>query len=102
MGGVYKRTLTEMISGINEIDNEKSITINPNPFSFETVLKTKNGFKNISLSIYNSFGQQVKQINNISEPTISLQRDNLPSGIYFIQLADENNVITTEKLIRVC
>jgi len=98
-GGVYKRTLTEMISGINEIDNEKSISIFPNPFSFETVLKTKNGFKNISLSIYNSFGQQVKQINNISGPTINVQRDNLPSGIYFIQLADENNVITTLKLI---
>ncbi|HQI46800.1 MAG TPA: T9SS type A sorting domain-containing protein [Bacteroidales bacterium] len=98
-GGVYKRTLAEMISGINEIDNEKSISIFPNPFSFETVLKTKNGFKNISLSIYNSFGQQVKQINNISGPTINVQRDNLPSGIYFIQLADENNVITTLKLI---
>ena len=44
-------------------------------------------------------GQQVKQVNNINGQTITLQRDNLSNGFYFIRLTQGNKTIATEKLV---
>src|SRR5262249_9089830 len=63
-----------------------SSSIYPNPFSDETIISTDRSFKDATLAIYNSFGEKVKQINNISGETIMLFRDHLPGGLYFIQL----------------
>lgn len=63
------------------------------------MLKTNINLKNAALSVYNSFGEQVKIINNISGQTITLQRDDLPVGIYFIRITEDNKVIATEKLL---
>jgi hypothetical protein len=41
----------------------------------------------------------VKQVNNIFGQTISLSRDNLSSGVYFIKLIEGNNKNSIEKLI---
>ena len=73
--------------------------ISPNPFILETTLQTDKIFKDATLTVYNSFGQQVKQIKNISGQTITLYRDNLPFGLYFIRLTQDNQVITTDKLV---
>ena len=80
-------------SAIEENSIENTITVFPNPFSTETVLKTDNSFKNASLTIYNSTGQVVKQmtpINSEAGKTVTLFRDNLPSGLYFIRLTQNN------------
>jgi len=79
-------------------DNE-SVSIYPNPFFMQTTLQTEKFFKNASLTVYNSFGQAVKQIKNISGQTITLHRDNLPSGLYFIRLIENNKTIATDKLV---
>ena len=71
----------------------------PNPFSTYTTLETDKIFKDATLTVYNSFGQCVKQIKNISGQTITLHRDNLPSGQYFIQLTQDSKVVAVNKLI---
>ncbi|MBI4946004.1 MAG: T9SS type A sorting domain-containing protein [Bacteroidetes bacterium] len=86
-------------SGINEIYNNNSITIFPNPFSTQTTLQTTTSCKNTTLTVYNSLGQQVKQLTNITGKSITLHRDNLPSGLYFIRLTQENKTLATDKLI---
>jgi hypothetical protein len=86
-------------SGINEYVNNNSLTISPNPFTTQTILQTSNPYKNANLTFYNSFGQQVKQVKNISGQTITLYRDNLTRGIYFIRLTEDDKVIATDKLI---
>lgn len=87
--------------GINEKENFNKIGVNifPNPFSLQTTLQADKIFKGATLIVYNSFVQQIKQIKNISGQTITLHRDNLPSGLYFIRLTQNNNVILTEKLV---
>jgi hypothetical protein len=97
--GVFKRPLSEMVSGINETNSVNLISIFPNPFTSETILKTTDNFKNATLTVYNSFGQQVKQIKNISRQTVTLHRDNLPSGLYFVQLTQDSNTISTDKFV---
>ena len=42
---------------------------------------------------------EIKNIKNNSGQTITLNRDNLPNGIYFLQMTQENKIIATEKLI---
>lgn len=56
-------------------------------------------FKDAIFTVYNSFGQTIKQIKNISGKTITLHRDYLPMGLYFIHLTQDNKTITTDKLI---
>ena len=48
---------------------------------------------------YNTYGQLIKQMNQLFGKTIILQRDNLPSGVYFIQLSQDNKLISTEKMV---
>ncbi|MCB0380592.1 MAG: T9SS type A sorting domain-containing protein [Flavobacteriales bacterium] len=88
------------VSSINEINQNKSdFIVFPNPLSIQTTLRSDNSLHNATLTVYNLSGQQIKQIKNINGQTISLQRDNLPSGLYFIRLTEDSKVIATEKLI---
>ena len=86
-------------ANIKYVKMNSSFNIFPNPFTSETTIKTNELYKNASFEIYNLYGQQVKQINNLSEKTITLHRDNLPSGIYFMYLTQDNKIITTNKLV---
>lgn len=85
--------------GLDIFEQNDELTIYPNPFSYTATLQTKNDLNCAIISIYNLLGQQVKQIKNISKSTIVFSRDNLPSGIYFIRLTQDNKVIASEKLI---
>lgn len=86
-------------SGLETKQDINLIQIYPNPFSIVTTLQSDKALKSATLTIYNTFGQRVKQIENISGQTISLQRDNLASGIYFIRLIQDNKVLLTNKII---
>lgn len=71
----------------------------PNPFSTQTTLQTDNHLHNATLTVYNCFGQIVRKIKNISGNTATLHRDNLPNGLYFVELTQDNKQIETKKLI---
>jgi hypothetical protein len=71
----------------------------PNPFSNETTLKANQTIKNATISIINTFGQQVRQIKNFTGNELKLRRENLSAGIYFIRLMQENKIIASYKLI---
>jgi|ERR1035437_6446744 PKD repeat protein len=91
-------TCTPMgISGYKPSDT--GISIYPNPFSSSTTLQSDIFFKDATLTIYNSYGQTVKQIKNISGQAVTLTRDNLPSGLYFIRLTQDNKILATDKLV---
>ncbi|TAL62558.1 MAG: T9SS type A sorting domain-containing protein [Bacteroidetes bacterium] len=92
-------TLIYNPNGINDIQNELGLSVYPNPFSTETALQTDKISKDATLTVYNSFGQHVKHIDNLSGQTITLHRDNLPSGLYFIRLTQDNKTFTTHKLV---
>lgn len=76
-----------------------TITVSPNPFSSSTTIQTEKYLVNATLTIYNSLGQKVKVINNISGSTCTLTRDNLPVGYYFLSISENNETISGEYLI---
>lgn len=89
----------KICAGINETSTKNAIFIFPNPFTYSTIIQTIYHLKNATLTICNSYGEIVKQVNNISGQTISLYRGYLPGGLYFIKLTEENKTIAVEKLV---
>ncbi len=86
--------------GINSSFIEKSgVSIFPNPFSIETKFFTNVSLKDATLTLYNVYGQAVKHLENISGQTITLNRDNLLDGVYFIRIIEDNKIITASKLV---
>ena len=88
-----------LLTDINEDKIENHFTISPNPFYTQTVLRTDNLLKNATFTVYNCFGQSVKKIKNITGQTITLFRDNLPSGLYFYRLTEGNKILSVDKLV---
>lgn len=85
--------------GTNEYTNKNTIQIIPNPSSYVSTLKTEEPLTNATLRIYNSCGQKVQEINNISGQMFTLHLNDLQRGIYFLQLIEENRMINVERLI---
>ena len=86
-------------AGVQELNAGEKIAVYPNPFSFETVLKTEHVMKDATLIVYNSLGQAVMQMNDLNGKEITFHRDDLQSGIYFIQLRQGNRAISMDKLV---
>lgn len=93
----YNNSLTGDISEYSNISSQ--ISIYPNPFSNTTTLKTENLFENATFIVYNTLGEQVRKIDNISGQTFTFYRENLDEGIYFYHLKENNKMLSEDKLI---
>ncbi|MEY4522553.1 MAG: hypothetical protein RIT10_1738 [Bacteroidota bacterium] len=85
--------------GIAENSLENNLLIAPNPFNSFTKIQTRGHFNNGILRIYNAFGETIQRIENYTGDTITLSRDKLPSGVYFVQLTSETKTLGVEKFI---
>jgi hypothetical protein len=74
-------------------------SFSPNPFFMQTLLQTNVFLKNACMTIYNSSGELVKRLDNLSGQTITIRRDNLPCGLYFVELTEENRIHKTKLII---
>jgi len=84
---------------ITEVETQSTTTIFPNPFSSFTTLQTKVSLTNAILTVYNIYGQAVVQLNNINGQTVTLSRENISSGLYFVQLTEGNKIMAANKLV---
>ena len=89
----------ELITSITKQSTEPEILIYPNPFNLSTQVKITGNYTNITLTLYDSFGQKVKEVNNILSQTTKIDRNNLASGLYFIQITEKNKPIITKKIL---
>ncbi|MBI3502073.1 MAG: T9SS type A sorting domain-containing protein [Bacteroidetes bacterium] len=98
-------TIPCSVSSTQEYLGENSISIYPNPFSTQATLQTDIPLHNATLTIYNSFGQEVTQsVIPSGARNLTITRDGLPSGIYFYKVTEDkgqgaSEVIATGKLI---
>ena len=91
--------LCNMVTGIEGTALQLDLSAYPNPFSTQTILEAGNTLNNVTLILYNSLGEPVKELRSISGRTITLYRDNLAGGLYFARLTQGNRVIATKKLL---
>lgn len=85
--------------GIDENNLAAAISFSPNPFTTELHINASFDLENVSLKLYNSVGQIVKQVENITLLDYALQRESLSGGLYFLQLSRNNKVIVNKKII---
>jgi hypothetical protein len=87
------------LTGLESLQNNNNISIYPNPFTSQTTLRTENVFNDATITIYNMFGQIVKELKGISGQTITLNRDNLSNGMYFVKLIEENKITSLARTV---
>ena len=82
------------------IYDEKLLNLNiaPNPFSNKSILNIPY-YKNdhLEIYIYNSIGQLEKIYNHVHPPTFELNKENLKSGFYFLEIYDQKARIGVTK-----
>ncbi len=99
-GAIFSLFICDIISEVVEVnDISSNHQLFPNPFFTEAILKTNKFLNEASLLLYNLSGEKVKQIENISGKTVSILRDNLPSGLYFLHLTENNKTIMIDRVI---
>ncbi|MEM6321095.1 MAG: lysyl oxidase family protein [Bacteroidota bacterium] len=105
----YQQVTTEIANScINVItsDNEvvleeKVVSVYPNPFSQSTTLSFSNPQKAIYTLVINDLsGKTVKQVPNITDENIVLERADLTTGLYYFQLVGEAGIFTGKLLIQ--
>lgn len=87
-----------LVLGIEEKENTDLYTLSPNPSSEDLMLNSKRNLEQASITIYTIYGQEVKKIKGIDGHSFIINRENLPSGVYFIRL-DQGQHLFTEKII---
>ncbi|MGQ0829930.1 MAG: T9SS type A sorting domain-containing protein [Bacteroidota bacterium] len=90
---------TSCITGITEEEANNNVTIYPNPFDNSAILHINNPGENVSVALYDVLGKEVKRITNIKNENVLISRDNLPDGIYFYLVKDNEKTIATGKVI---
>lgn len=96
---VLKVAKADLVS-IAEIENEPtSLLIYPNPFSRETVIQSNHDLHGAKITVYNIYGQVVKSLENISGNTVTLERGNLPAGLFFVKITEGVKVVGSGKVI---
>jgi hypothetical protein len=96
---IFIAKLQDNATGIAGHTIETEVTVFPNPFSEQVTLRTETHLQNASLTLNNSLGQMIKQINNISGTEVVLLRERLPAGVYFLRLVQEGIIIAAKKII---
>jgi uncharacterized repeat protein (TIGR01451 family) len=79
--------------------DDMSISINPNPFSFYTSIHLSKPLQSASLRIYDMLGKEIKQMENLSGKEIIIRRDNMKAGMYFFRIEDKRGFIGKGKMV---
>ncbi len=82
-----------------EEQEKPAITISPNPFSEQCMIRSETPLSNARLVLYNSLGEEVRAISGINGQSIVLRRDHLPIGLYFMRLEESGKILLTKKLL---
>ena len=75
-----------------------NISIAPNPFTNQSILNIPYSENNhLEIYIYNSLGQLEKIYNHVHPPTFELKKENLKSGLHFLEIYDNKKRIGITK-----
>ena len=84
---------------IIELKSQPQFTISPNPFTQSAQITLNQNYQHIALEVYNLQGQLVAQHHYSNTAHLTLQRNHLPAGLYFLKLTLDNNLVQTAKIV---
>jgi hypothetical protein len=91
--------LCQRTESIENVVHFSGVSITPNPFNQNAVLKIENSPENITIELFNSLGQSVRKIENITSDEIILQRESLSAGFFLLKISKDTRVLFIKKVI---
>jgi len=87
-------------TSIAKVDMNSGLSLYPNPFagSISIALNSVRDFQNLELKLFTVLGKEVLSA-NLSKSLTTVETSDLPSGIYFYKLIENNKIIQSGKLI---
>ena len=85
-------------NGNNYSANDLNIYPNPSK-NFTTIEFSNPKYEKYTINIYNDMGQIVKSIKNIHKEKFKINTQNLNTGIYYFEIRNEKQIITTKKIL---
>jgi len=97
-GVIGEETVTTLDNvGIEGVNENLVMHVYPNPVEDVFVIELPEGIRKVTSNLFNQAGQLVKSTVENSN-TIVMNRDNLPSGVYYVEVVNEQ-VHLVEKVI---
>lgn len=88
-------------TGIDElVTGGVELRLYPNPMEESSTLQINNRFNaDISVSLIDPTGKLVRNYGNVNASQLTINKNELTAGIYFVQVMDAKRILTREKLI---
>lgn len=80
-------------------DTNNTILVFPNPFSTSITIQSNAFLHNVNIELKNVVGQTIRKMENMSGQSLTIMRENLPLGIYFLQITKKKQIILLEKVV---
>jgi hypothetical protein len=84
---------------VNNESTNKFYHVFPNPFSFDSKVILDKTYNKIEVIVYDLLGQAIKNKLEYNSSIITVERDNLPSGVYFISVFCNGHDFGIKKII---
>ena len=85
------------VTAITEETSPEQLNVFPNPFSSSASVVSE--MKNCSLKIFNVTGNVVRDFSNVNQFPFAIERENLSSGIYFLELRSESKTARMKLIV---
>ncbi|NVO03231.1 MAG: M6 family metalloprotease domain-containing protein [Bacteroidetes bacterium] len=87
------------ITEVAETNTDNQFLLYPNPFNNYCTLVSSLPLKNANISIYDILGKEVRHYENLSGKEITIQKEDLKSGMYFFKIADKSGFVGNGKMV---
>lgn len=89
----------QLCTGISEQNRGFDIKVFPNPFSDRVTIEFSRELRGATLSVYNMLGTKVKDFQNLSDTSLTLLRDGLSAGMYYLIVSRDGQRLISRKLL---
>lgn len=86
------------VTGVNSLSNQNQLNISPNPFSDNCIVSFSDGSNFLSAQLFDLNGKKMQSF-YISKNSFVIFKNEIPEGIYFLQLETVNGEFVYRKLI---
>ncbi len=79
------------------VNSDLNYHVYPNPFTDYTTIELSDAVQTKKIELIDIHGRIVRIIDNVNSNSVTIHRENLPSGIYFIRIHSDDAYV--EKVI---
>lgn len=96
---VHKILSPCFLDGVEEDAAQTGFAVYPNPFGTATTISTARTISEGTLSVYNAMGQCVKVESGLNGTLFTVDRNDLPAGVYMLCLRDESGIAGVQRVV---